>query len=104
MLASAFGPDMIWVAIIAIVVLFGGSQLPKLARNVGEARKEFSKGAAEPGPTATTTTASNFAAPQPAAMPVAPVDDKVTLSRTELDALLAEREARARRESAGPAA
>ncbi len=29
---------------IAAVVLFGGSQIPKLARNLGQAQKEFKKG------------------------------------------------------------
>ena len=33
------------VAVIAIVVLlFGGSQLPKLAKSIGQAQKEFKKG------------------------------------------------------------
>jgi sec-independent protein translocase protein TatA len=31
-----------WLFIVAIVLLvFGGSQLPKLARNLGQAQKEF---------------------------------------------------------------
>jgi sec-independent protein translocase protein TatA len=34
-----------WLFVIAVVVLlFGGSQLPKLARSLGEAKKEFEKG------------------------------------------------------------
>jgi sec-independent protein translocase protein TatA len=37
-----------WFIILAIVVvLFGGSQLPKLARNLGKAQKEFKDGLAE---------------------------------------------------------
>ena len=40
------GNEWIIVAIVALV-LFGGSQLPKLARNVGQAQKEFKKGLAE---------------------------------------------------------
>ena len=47
MLATFFGMDSLYVVIIAIVVLFGGSQLPKLARNAGEAMKEFRKAHAE---------------------------------------------------------
>ena len=27
-----------------VLVLFGGSQIPKLARNLGQAQKEFKKG------------------------------------------------------------
>ncbi|MDQ1420314.1 MAG: hypothetical protein QOJ52_2276, partial [Acidimicrobiaceae bacterium] len=34
----------------------------------------------------------------------APVDDKITMSKAELDALIAEREAKARRESEKPTA
>jgi sec-independent protein translocase protein TatA len=37
------GNEWLIVVIIALV-LFGGSQLPKLARNVGQAQKEFKKG------------------------------------------------------------
>mgnify|MGYP001446371011 CR=1 FL=1 len=40
------GNEWLIVVIIALV-LFGGSQLPKLARNVGQAQKEFKKGMAE---------------------------------------------------------
>jgi sec-independent protein translocase protein TatA len=34
----------IFVVVGVIVLLFGGSQLPKLARSLGEAKKEFEKG------------------------------------------------------------
>ena len=37
------GTEM-WIVIGVIVVLFGGSQLPKLARSVGQASTEFKKG------------------------------------------------------------
>ncbi len=40
------GPE--WIIVIGvIVVLFGGSQLPKLARSIGQAQSEFKKGIAE---------------------------------------------------------
>jgi sec-independent protein translocase protein TatA len=40
------GPE--WFIVLAVVlVLFGGSQLPKLARNLGKAQKEFKDGLAE---------------------------------------------------------
>lgn len=35
------------IILIVVLVLFGGSQLPKLARNLGQAQKEFKKGLAE---------------------------------------------------------
>ncbi len=37
------------IVLIVGVVLFGGSQLPKLARNLGRAQKELQKGLAEGG-------------------------------------------------------
>ena len=37
------GPE-IWIIVIVLLVLFGGSQLPKLARSLGEAQKELKKG------------------------------------------------------------
>lgn len=40
------GNEWLIVAVIALV-LFGGSQIPKLARNLGQAQKEFKKGIAE---------------------------------------------------------
>jgi sec-independent protein translocase protein TatA len=38
--------EWIWVAIAALVI-FGGSQLPKIARNFGRAQGELKKGLAE---------------------------------------------------------
>ena len=43
MIANLFGPDLGYVVIIILVVLVGGSQLPKIARNIGTAGKEFRK-------------------------------------------------------------
>jgi sec-independent protein translocase protein TatA len=37
------GPEWIVVAVV-VLVLFGGSQLPKLARGLGSAQREFKKG------------------------------------------------------------
>jgi sec-independent protein translocase protein TatA len=40
------GPE--WFIVLAVVlVIFGGSQLPKLARNLGKAQKEFKDGLAD---------------------------------------------------------
>jgi sec-independent protein translocase protein TatA len=43
MLANIGTPEII-IAVVAILVIFGGSQLPKLAKNLGQAQKEFKKG------------------------------------------------------------
>jgi sec-independent protein translocase protein TatA len=40
------GNEWIIVVIVA-VLLFGGSQIPKLARSLGQAQKEFKKGISE---------------------------------------------------------
>ena len=40
------GPEMIIVLVI-VLVLFGGSQLPKLAKNLGKAQQEFKTGLSE---------------------------------------------------------
>ena len=37
------GPEWI-IVLVVILVLFGGSQLPKLARGLGSAQREFKKG------------------------------------------------------------
>ena len=46
MLAEIFGPQLIIVLVI-VLVLFGGTQLPKLARSLGSAKGEFEKGMKE---------------------------------------------------------
>jgi sec-independent protein translocase protein TatA len=43
MLAEIIGPDLLIVLAI-VALLFGGSQLPKLARSLGQAKGEFQKG------------------------------------------------------------
>ena len=43
------GPEGI-ILLVLVLVLFGGSQLPKLARNLGKAQKEFKDGLDEAKP------------------------------------------------------
>ena len=43
-LANIAGPDLIIVIIVIAVLVFGGSAIPKLARNLGSAKNEFEKG------------------------------------------------------------
>lgn len=47
MIANLMGGDGLIVLVVALVVLVGGTQLPKIARNVGLAGKEFRKAQAE---------------------------------------------------------
>jgi sec-independent protein translocase protein TatA len=44
MIADIFGEQGLIVLVVVIAVLFGGSQIPKLARSLGSAQKEFKKG------------------------------------------------------------
>ncbi len=113
MLSTIFsGSDDLIVILVAVVVLFGGSQLPKLAKNTGEALREFRKAHSEAdagtSPAATPVVAAT-ATPVLPATPAAPVlaqvspavatSDYVTVTRSELDALLAERAAHAKAEA-----
>ena len=71
------GATELIILLLVIVLLFGSTKLPKLAKSLGEAQKEFKKGIAE-----------NEAE---AALP--PVDEKVTMTKAEYDALRADRDA-----------
>jgi len=88
-LAEILGPDMLIILAI-VALLFGSKQLPKLARSLGSAKSEFEKGISEGG---------QAAAPSVTSAPVA--EEQVTMSRAELDRLIAERTERGRGE--GPA-
>lgn len=104
-LANVFGSDGIIFVVIALVVVFGGSQLPKIARNVGSAGREFRKAQqeAEEEEKAREAAKAIQPAPLPPVVPSAPVAaapvtaapvtaaDQVTLNRTDLEALLDER-------------
>ncbi|MGC8471154.1 MAG: twin-arginine translocase TatA/TatE family subunit [Acidimicrobiales bacterium] len=58
MLADIFGPDLLVVLLVIAVVLFGGAAIPKLARNLGSAKREFEKGMKE-GATSSDSTATS---------------------------------------------
>ena len=72
------------IVLAVVLLLFGSTKLPKLARSLGEAQKEFKKGVADADAPAPSTPAG---------------DEKVTMTKAELDALLAQREAQARKET-----
>jgi sec-independent protein translocase protein TatA len=38
------GPPELIIILLVVLVIFGGSQIPKLARGMGQAQKEFKKG------------------------------------------------------------
>ena len=77
-IAEILGPDLL--VILAIVfVLFGGSQVPKLARSIGSARREFEHGLS--GGASEQHTDADDESPSPHAT------DRV-LSKAELEKLL----------------
>jgi sec-independent protein translocase protein TatA len=94
-LGEIFGPDVLVVLLIALV-FFGGQKLPKLARSLGQAQHEFRKGLTE----GHEESAPESPAPEtaPASVPDAETET-VTMTRAELNQLIAEREAAARAES-----
>jgi Sec-independent protein translocase protein TatA len=59
MLADIFGPDLLIVAIVLVVLLFGGAAIPKLARNLGSAKNQFEKGMEEGKKDSANGTAAN---------------------------------------------
>jgi sec-independent protein translocase protein TatA len=42
-------PELI-IVLVVVLLLFGGTQLPKLARSLGQAQKEFKRGVNDPSP------------------------------------------------------
>ena len=73
----SLGPPELLILLVIILLLFGATKLPKLARSMGEAQREFKKGLRDNDE------------------PTPPPDEKVTMTRAELDAMLAERETKA---------
>ncbi|HVA73134.1 MAG TPA: twin-arginine translocase TatA/TatE family subunit [Acidimicrobiales bacterium] len=107
MTANLFGPDLGIVVVVILVVLLGGSQLPKIARNVGTAGREFRKAQQEAEEDAAREQAAKAAATPPPAQPLPAAgvpDDSVQLTRAQLDALLNEREEQVRRQTGSPSA
>lgn len=116
MLADIFGGDGLIVIVVALIVLVGGSQLPKIARNVGLAGREFKKAQSEAEDEARAAANKQAAqaelpshvAPMMAQTPTvaqAPTsqagggDAALSLTPAQLDELLKAHEERIRRES-----
>jgi len=78
-------PELI-IFLLVILLLFGSTKLPKLAKSLGEAQKEFKKGVAE----------AEAEAAKPALERPPVVEDRVTMTKAEYDALLAERDSQPR--------
>ena len=84
----SIGAPELLIILLVVLLLFGSTRLPKLARSLGQASKEFKAGVQDKDD-------------EPKADP----NEPVTMTRAELDALLAERDAKQRQEnppSSGP--
>jgi len=79
------GPTELIIILVIVLVLFGSTRLPKLAKSLGQASREFKKGVDD-----------KDAEDKDKDKAAKPADEQVTMSKAELDALLAEREAKAR--------
>ena len=44
---GSFGSSELIIVLVIVLLVFGGSQLPKLAKNLGKAQKEFKDGLAD---------------------------------------------------------
>jgi sec-independent protein translocase protein TatA len=46
---GAIGTPELLILLVVVLVIFGGAQLPKLARSLGQAQREFRAGGAQGG-------------------------------------------------------
>jgi len=90
-----FGPTELIIVLLIILLLFGGAKLPKLARSLGQAQKEFKQGMDDPDKADKTE--------KPEVTAAKPAGETVTMSKADLEALIAEREAKARDDARPPA-
>lgn len=44
----SFGPTELLIVLAIVLLIFGGTKLPKLARSVGQAKREFEAGTHDP--------------------------------------------------------
>lgn len=66
--AQIFGVDGVIILIVVALVLFGSTQIPKLAHSLGSAQKEFKKGISEGAPEEAAGPTSAVQAPSTAAV------------------------------------
>lgn len=76
------GPPELLIVVVVVLLVFGPSKLPNLARSLGQAQREFRAGAEGAG-SATTS-------------PDAGTDDTIKMTRVEFEALMREWEDGAR--------
>ena len=79
------GAPELLIILVIVLVIFGGSKLPKLARSLGEAQKEFKKGVDDDKHTEATPPAAATppAVAPPPAQPSAPAPPPVEPSAAQ---------------------
>jgi sec-independent protein translocase protein TatA len=82
--ADLFGEQGIIVLVVVALVLFGSTQIPKLARSLGSAQKEFKKGleegGSEEGKSAAKSAESSAAPANPPVQAQGPADGSTSAS------------------------
>ena len=91
---SLGAPELI-IILLVVLLLFGGAKLPKLARSLGQAQKEFKAGMDDPDK----DKGDKSDKPEVTAKSTG---ETVTMTNADLEALIAEREAKARGEVSPP--
>jgi sec-independent protein translocase protein TatA len=88
--AEILGPDALIVVVLAVILLFGADRLPRLARSLGEASRELKhgQGKSEAGSAIDGSAGSDLS--------------DMSDPSAELEALLAQRDAQARRDNSDP--
>ncbi len=82
------GTDVWVVALIGIVLIFGATKLPQLARNLGKAQGEFKKGLKEGNVEADGSTSTPAVSPTPpAASPTPPAPSSTPPAQASNDQL-----------------
>ncbi len=67
------GPTELIIALVIILLLFGGKKLPEIARGLGRAQHEFKEGMQDTGTPPSSTASTTSTAPStPSTAPTAP--------------------------------
>ena len=70
MIGMILGPDgIVVIVVVALVLVFGGSKIPKLARGIGSASREFKLGAHTESDETSTDSHSSSASAETGPMP-----------------------------------
>lgn len=65
LIAEIIGPDILIVGAVILVLLFGGSKLPELARALGSAKNEFEQASKDAGAKGSGTAAPGATGTEP---------------------------------------